>query len=270
LDSQKDIVNNYQWIFFGDAEDIFNTCSVWGSTPPASGENDPVISDIPTLILEGTYDPVTPPAYGKQVARNLSHSYYVEFPNQGHTPLVGDTTGCASRLVQEFFNNPVSEPDRSCVALLPPINFIIPYTGDPPVKLEVQGGMGLTAKMPVDWGKIFDGIYLRNNSPLDITQLVVIRTFFLDQSSLLESLSSKLYGYGGFDSAPILVDTRNANDLDWSLYETTSYGRPVELAIADSPRGDALVVLLFCHRDELDALLQTVYLPVIDSVVPSQ
>jgi hypothetical protein len=270
LNSQKDIVNNYQWIFFGNAENIFNTCKVWGSTPPAAGENDPVISNIPALILEGAYDPVTPLAYGKKVAQNLSHSYYVEFPNQGHTPMFGDTTGCASRLVQAFFNDPGREPDRSCMALLPPINFITPYSGDPPVKLEVTAGMGLTAKIPVEWEKFFDGFYLRNNSSLDITQLVVIRTFFLDQSSLLDSLSSKLYGYSGFDAAPILVGTRKAHNLNWSLYETTSYGRPVELAMADSPQGDALVVLLFCHRDELDALVQTVYLPVIDSVVPSQ
>lgn len=270
LDSQKDIVNNYQWIFFGDAEDIFNTCKVWDSTPPASGENNPVVSDIPTLIFEGAYDPVTPPAYGKEVARNLSHSYYVEFPNQGHTSLFGDTTGCASSLVQAFFDDPGREPDRSCVATLPSINFLTPYTGNPPVKLEVSEGFGLKAKMPVEWEKIFDGFYLRNNSSLDITQLVVIRTFFFDTTSLLDSLSSKLYGYNGFDAAPILVGTRKANGLDWSLYETTSYGRPVELAMADSAQGDAVVVLLFCHKDELDALVQTVYLPVIDSVVPSQ
>ncbi len=269
LDAQKDIVKSYQWVFFGNAEDIFNTCRVWGSTPPAAGENAPVVSDIPTLIFEGAYDPVTPPMYGKQVAKNLSHSYYIEFPNQGHTPFLGDTTGCASALVLAFFDHPESEPNRSCMADLTPIQFITPYTGNPPAKLELETGFGLTAKMPVEWDKYFDGFYRRNNSPLDITQLAVIRTFFIDAGTLLDSLSSKLYGYGGFDGAPILVGTREANDLHWSLYNTTSYGRPVEVALADTPQGDALVVLLFCHTDELDALYQTVYLPVIDFVVPA-
>jgi hypothetical protein len=51
------------------------------------------------------------------------------------------------------------------------------------------------------------------------------------------------------------------------LYQTSSYGRPVELAMADT-NGTAIVVLLFCHEDEREALIQTVYLPMIDSVLP--
>ena len=270
MDVNHDIGKYMRLPFFGDAKDMFNTCKVWGSTPPIAIEKDPVVSDIPTLIIEGTYDPATPPMYGKQVAQNLSHSYYVEFPNQGHVPLFGDTTGCVSGMILAFFDNPGREPDRACMKNLPPINFITPYIGNPPVKLAVQEGYGLTAKMPVEWDKYSDGFYRRDNSPLDITQLVVARAYFFDSGALLDSLSSKLYGYQGFDAAPILVGTRKANGLDWSLYETASYGRPVELAMADSAQGDALIVLLFCHKDELDALYQTVYLPIIDSVVPSQ
>ncbi len=270
MDVNHDIGKYMRLPFFGDATDMFNTCKVWGSKPPAAGEKDPVVSDIPTLIIEGTYDPATPPMYGKQVSQNLSHSYYVEFPNQGHVPLFGDTTGCASGMILAFFDNPGREPDRACMGNLPSINFITPYTGNPPVQLAVEEGYGLTAKMPVEWDKYSDGFYRRDNSPLDITQLAIARAYFFDSSALLDSLSSKLYGYHGFDAAPILVGTRKANGLDWSLYETTSYGRPVELAMSDSAQGDALIVLLFCHKDELDALYQTVYLPIIDSVVPFQ
>lgn len=269
MDSQHDIGASYHWLFYGDAKDMFNTCKVWGATPPAAGEKDPVVSDIPSLILEGAYDPVTPPLFGKQVAQHLKNSYYVEFPNQGHTPLVGDSTGCASKMVLAFFDDPGHQPDRACLANLAPVSFLIPYTGNPPVKLAVEQGLGLTAKMPIEWDKFFDGYYRRDNSTLDITQIAIIRTFFIDSTTLLDSMSSKLYGYDGFDSAPTMVGIRKANDLAWSLYKTTSYGRPVDLAVADSPQGDAMVVLLFCHKDEHDALYQTVYLPIIDSVKPA-
>ena len=268
LDTQKDLGKYYQWFFFGNAKDIFNTCEVWGSTPPAQGEKDPVISDIPSLIFEGAYDPVTPPSYGKQVAQNLSHSYYLEFPNQGHTPLFGDTTGCASSILQSFLTDPNHEPQQACMAELPSVNFVTPYNGDPPVKLTVEEGFDVTAKMPVEWKKIFDGFYYRNNSPLDITQVAVFG-IYADTNNILSLLSSKLYGYEGLDTAPNLVGTRKANGLTWSLYETTSYGRPVELAMADNGSGGSLVVVLFCHKDEHDALYQTVYLPIIDSAKPA-
>jgi hypothetical protein len=267
MDTQQDIGASYHWLFFGNAKDMFNTCKVWGSVPPAAGEKDPVVSDIPSLVIEGAYDPVTPPMYGKQVAQNLSHSYYVEFPNQGHTPMLGDTTDCAFGMVLAFFDDPGREPDRACLANLPSVNFVTPYTGTPPVKLEVRQGIGLTAKMPVEWQKLFDGFYFRNNSPLDITQIVVIHTTFLDSGMFLDSLSSKLYGYEGFDGPPILTGTRKANALEWSLYETTSFGRPVELAMADGSDGGAVIVLLFCHGDEKEALYNTLYLPIIDSVI---
>jgi pimeloyl-ACP methyl ester carboxylesterase len=268
FDVQAEIGRPYNWIFLGNAKDVFNTCKVWGAVPPSATEKDPVISDVPSLILEGAYDPVTPPVYGKQVAKNLSHSFYVEFPNQGHTPMVGDDSGCASAMVVSFLEDPNHEPDQECLANLRTVDFVIPYNGDPPVDLIVQKGSGLTAKMPVKWDKYYDGFFLRDNSPLDITQIVITRTYFINSTILLNSLSSKLYAYEGFDAAPTMVDSRKANGLNWALYKTASYGRPVNLAVADTPQGDALIVLLFCHSDEHDALYQTVFLPIIDSVKP--
>ncbi|HTX93104.1 MAG TPA: alpha/beta fold hydrolase [Anaerolineales bacterium] len=267
MDSQHDIGRYFRLPFFGDAQTLFNTCKVWGSTPPYPGENDPVVSDIPTLVIEGKYDPATPPAFGKQVAANLSHSYYMEFPNQGHTPTATDTSGCAFDTMLAFFDNPDQSPDMSCLANIKGVNFIVPYTGNPPLKLEKVDSTTYSALMPTEWENSYPGFYRRGNSDLDITQVAAFSTF-LDTSELLRSLSSKLYGYGGFDAAPVQSGVRHANGLDWALYSTTSYGRPVELAMADSPNRGAYVVILFCHGDERTALYQTVFLPIIDSLEP--
>ena len=253
--------------FFGDAQDVFNTRQLWGSLPPATGENDALTSDIPTLVIEGAYDPATPPIFGQQVADHLSHSFYLEFPNQGHTPTAADTSGCAFEAMLTFFDHPNTGPDKSCMTNIKGVSFLIPYTGNPPAQLAQEQGLEYSYKAPADWYYYGNGIYQRGSSPLDITQVAVLQTYY-DSSTLLDSLSSKLYGYQGFDSAPVQIGVRQANGLEWSLYTTTSYGRPVDLAMADY-HGGALVVLLFCHKDEHEALYHTVYLPMIDSVEPT-
>ncbi|MGB8212644.1 MAG: alpha/beta fold hydrolase [Anaerolineales bacterium] len=124
--SQDDQSVYYPLPFFNDAQTLFNACKMWGSVPPAPGENDAVVSAIPALIIEGKYDPATPPIFGKQVAANLSHSYYMEFPNQGHTPTATDTSSCASSTMLAFFDNPQLAPDMTCLLSIKGVDFITP------------------------------------------------------------------------------------------------------------------------------------------------
>ncbi|MRR10535.1 hypothetical protein EG831_10785 [bacterium] len=217
--------------------------------------------------MEGAFDPTTPPIFGQRILSGLSQATYVEFPNQGHVPTAADVSGCAMQIVQDFITAPQQTPDGSCAALLNQIGYILPYTGTPPEIMAEYAGEGFSASVPRDWDEQGDGLSLRSNSPMDITQVLIARTF-LSSSELLDSLSSTLYGYQGFDSAPVQNGIRQANGLSWSLYQTASYGRPVELAMADD-NGTAIVVLLFCHEDERAALIETVFLPMIDSVQPA-
>lgn len=59
-------------------------------------QQEPVTSAIPTLILSGEYDPVTPPASGMLAARTLSKSYYFSFPGVGH--VVVGANACATSM----------------------------------------------------------------------------------------------------------------------------------------------------------------------------
>ena len=59
-------------------------CKAWNVGRAPASEGQAVASDIPTLILEGEYDPVTPPANGDLAAQTLSHSYHYLFPR--HRP----------------------------------------------------------------------------------------------------------------------------------------------------------------------------------------
>jgi pimeloyl-ACP methyl ester carboxylesterase len=126
MDTNHDLGKYFRLPFIGDAKTIFNSCKAWGSLPPLSGENVAVVSDLPTLILEGTFDPVTPPIFGKQVASKLSQSYYMEFQNQGHTPSATDTSGCAIGAMQAFIEDPETKPDMACLLKLTHVDYFIP------------------------------------------------------------------------------------------------------------------------------------------------
>ena len=76
--------------------------------------------------------------------------------------------------------------------------------------------------------------------------------------------SLSAYGYRGLDSAPLEAGTRTAKGRIWTLYTSTSNNRPVDVAIADLGN-TTLVIMMFSHPDEHDALYNTVFLPMIDS-----
>lgn len=264
--SSKDI-EEYAWLpFYGSAQDIFKTCKSWRATGPTLGENAQVNSDIPTLVITGKFDPTTPPMYAQQVASHLSRSYYFEFPNQGHVPTATDTSGCAMSMVIAFLNNPTVEPDRTCLGNLSGIHYITPYTGTPSLSLTRKGGGGMTARVPEDWTPTGDGFFFRGATPFDITAI----GFFQERitaAGLKEFFSIKAYGYGGLDTALVPAGTRSVNNLKWSLYTSTSYGRPVDIAIADY-RGRSLLVVLFSNSDEHDVFYRMAFLPAVDSAAP--
>jgi pimeloyl-ACP methyl ester carboxylesterase len=92
-------------------------CAAWGSPPPAPLENAPVSSDVPTLVMAGQFDPITPPSNAQAAAATLSRSFYVEFPGLSHgaTP----ASGCSLAIAQAFLTDPLTPPDTGCIASIP-------------------------------------------------------------------------------------------------------------------------------------------------------
>jgi pimeloyl-ACP methyl ester carboxylesterase len=95
-----------------DAEITYRVCEEWGAKAADPIENQPVISDIPTLILEGEYDPATPPSYGRLVAENLENAFFIEFRGLGH--FVFAERRCPQDIVADFLDNPEIPPDNRC------------------------------------------------------------------------------------------------------------------------------------------------------------
>jgi len=85
---------------------ITGICLNWPVSSPAHPEGDPVPSgrmpDVPTLVLTGDLDTVTPVGQGDQVAAEFAHATRVIVKNGTHVTALGDPTGCVSGIVDDF------------------------------------------------------------------------------------------------------------------------------------------------------------------------
>lgn len=104
-------------------------CQQWNVRQATPAEAQPVTSSIPTLILEGEYDPVTPPSNGDLVAKTLSNSSAFLFPGIGHGVWASDFGSgglgapCSIQVTLAFWDAPAAKPDGSCVASDPEPTF---------------------------------------------------------------------------------------------------------------------------------------------------
>jgi pimeloyl-ACP methyl ester carboxylesterase len=92
-------------------------CHIWHVRAVSRKEKQAVHSAIPTLILDGQYDPVTPPAYGQLVLKTLSHGFRYVFPGLAHG--IRFAHSCPSSITWEFIDHPTRKPDASCISSLP-------------------------------------------------------------------------------------------------------------------------------------------------------
>jgi pimeloyl-ACP methyl ester carboxylesterase len=93
---------------------LFAICPSWGARPALPRENEPVQSTIPTLLLAGEWDPITPPAFAELAAQALTNSHVVTFPATGHVALIAPET-CPYEIAWAFLRDPSARPDDACV-----------------------------------------------------------------------------------------------------------------------------------------------------------
>ncbi len=99
-------------------------CIEMGMAPRNAEEYAPVETDIPTLIVEGEMDPITPPPPAKAIVPGFKNGTYVEFPYAGHGPT--RSVECAGDMLNKFFDKPTDKPDLSCVEEMEPPQFYAP------------------------------------------------------------------------------------------------------------------------------------------------
>jgi pimeloyl-ACP methyl ester carboxylesterase len=105
----------------GFARFHFALCEEWGLETADPIESLATTSDVPALVLAGSYDPVTPPAWGESTATALTHAFFYEFPHVGHG--VMRSTACGLSVGLQFLDEPDAEPDAACIAEMSPPGF---------------------------------------------------------------------------------------------------------------------------------------------------
>lgn len=105
---------------FGGGDSHFSVktaCPLWPIYRPSEAYYEPVTADIPTLILSGDLDPVTPPSNGEHSAKSLPNSHHIVVQNASHTVAMST---CASDLINDFLTslNPKTL-DESCLDDIP-------------------------------------------------------------------------------------------------------------------------------------------------------
>lgn len=96
-----------------DTASFLDLCQKWNVPQLGPDADAPVHSNVPTLVLSGDFDPITPPAFGAAAAETISPSYVYEFPAYGHGAMTSGN--CPNALIAAFVRNPERAPAAQCI-----------------------------------------------------------------------------------------------------------------------------------------------------------
>ena len=97
-------------------------CGAWQPEALAKRAFEPLLSNVPVLILSGEYNPVCPPAFGKLTAKTLPRSTFIIVPTASHAAIHVDD--CLRNIADTFLSTPAIKPAISCISGRSKINFV--------------------------------------------------------------------------------------------------------------------------------------------------
>ena len=98
-------------------------CSALGLAAASADVRAPVVSAVPTLLLSGAYDPVTPVSFAERAEQSLWRATLVVLPGASHGVLDGDAR--ALSLTRAFLAEPSRAPTLSCVTTSKAVDFVL-------------------------------------------------------------------------------------------------------------------------------------------------
>lgn len=82
----------------------------WHSFRASDFENQPVVSEIPTLLASGGLDHATPISNAKEALKHLKNGFEIIFPDEAHNLY----NPCFFQIAKDFLNDPVQKPNSAC------------------------------------------------------------------------------------------------------------------------------------------------------------
>lgn len=92
----------------------YNVCQFWKVNVVPEAQKRAVLSNLPSLVLAGEYDPITPPSYAQEVTLDLSRSFAFLFPGLSHGEEYNSV--CSDLIISAFTDNPEQPPSARCIA----------------------------------------------------------------------------------------------------------------------------------------------------------
>ena len=222
-DASEDLTRIRRWLEGSRpiGNELIATCNRWDLDKADGIENEPVVSDIPTLVLAGAFDPITPPAGGEAVADRLTNASFVLFPDAGHAAL--NSGDCAMEIAMAFLREPSAAVDQTCVDALPAISFVRPLGS---VEFEPYESVlfGISGARPVGWAEVAPGAHAR--SEFGVVSMLQQLVPFTTGGDILTLLEASLPGGG----AATMINTIRSRAYLWEVYEVREAGQLILFA----------------------------------------
>jgi pimeloyl-ACP methyl ester carboxylesterase len=257
-------------------ESIITFCETWRGGLESPSIIEAVESDLPTLLMSGEYDPVTPLAYAEQVSETLTNFYSYLFPGYGHGASVDG--GCATSIAVQFINDPTTEPDASCIDNLQPPLFDVPPGTQPVDNRPVvtlapadvvlvdyeSAQLGIAGVAPDGWDIAEEGVYVFPSSAQFLQVAYRVPEDGIDgyfQRILIEN-----YGY---TEVPEPFTTYRVNGITWEIRAAEAEIQFQEVyslfATAEIDGQGYVIALVTGTAEDRDAFIQALLIPMIDS-----
>jgi pimeloyl-ACP methyl ester carboxylesterase len=112
-------------VFFGKnfVADMAPICEFWPKASLPSDYFQPIVSAIPSLLLSGGRDPVTPVAWSNNVAQSLANATQLSARGGNH---VVSTEGCLPQVIAQFIEQAsMNNINTQCVDKIKPLPLVL-------------------------------------------------------------------------------------------------------------------------------------------------
>ena len=243
---------------FRDIPGEFSECAVWNSGSADPVEDAPVSSPIPTLILGGHFDPITPPEFGMHAAATLPQSFFFQFPGLGHG--VSAAHECPLGITLAFLDNPAASPDDACIAEMGGPPFLTPGSISVDLVPFSEDVLGVTVSgvVPDGWDSAGFGQYTAPG----LGDTAIVQQARSADGATTETMAAGISDFFGIDSWD--TSTYRASRT-WDVFEGTDGELSYLMGLTEDD-GMLLLVILATPGDLLSEYGPAVFYPAIDAI----